>query len=177
MPDRAAELHRRAATWYAERGLADELGQVQLAPGRLDAAGRTSQQALNAVAGDDRASLPAAGPAYVGLAGVAYQRDELGRAREYLAPGVALSRSFVYTMPLATGLATLAWVRQADGDAAGARAAMDEAVRPNPVPRGRYWRCWRPAVPTRPSPHVLGKLGAANRTAAVARARDLGLIP
>ncbi len=121
-------------TWEAWASF--ELGQVQLAQGRLDAAEGTGQQALDAVAGAAQASLPTAGPAYVSLAGVAYQRNELGRAREYLAQGIALSRSFVYTMPLATGLATLAWVRQADGDDAGARAAMDEAVRATPGPPG-----------------------------------------
>ena len=35
-------------------------------------------------------------------------------------------------MPLAAGLATLAWIRQAGGDPAGALDAMDEAVRATP---------------------------------------------
>ena len=91
---------------------------------------------MDAATSDDRASLPAAGPAYVGLAGVAYQRNELGRAREMVTQGIALCRSFVYTMPVATGLATLAWIQQADGDPAGARATMDEAGRATPGPPG-----------------------------------------
>jgi len=37
-------------------------------------------------------------------------------------------------MPLAAGLATLAWIRQAGGDPAGALDAMDEAVRASPGP-------------------------------------------
>ncbi|HEY2521429.1 MAG TPA: LuxR C-terminal-related transcriptional regulator [Streptosporangiaceae bacterium] len=121
-------------TWEAWASF--ELAQVQLAQGRLDAAERTGQQALDAVAGADLGSLPAAGPAHVGLAGVAFQRNDVDRARENLAQGIALCRSFVYAMPLAMGLATLAWVRQADGDAAGARAAMDEAVQGTPGPPG-----------------------------------------
>ena len=121
-------------TWEAWASF--ELGQVQLAQGRLGAAERTGQQALDAVAGAGLGSLPAAGPAHVGLAGVAYQRNDLDRARENLAQGIALCRSFVYAMPLAMGLATLAWIRQADGDGAGARAAMDEAVRGIPGPPG-----------------------------------------
>ena len=48
--------------------------------------------------------------------------------------GIALCRSFVYTMPLAAGLATLAWIRQAGGDPAGALDAMDEAVQAAPGP-------------------------------------------
>ena len=56
----------------------------------------------------------------------------------------------------------------------------------------RCWACWPPAAPNQAIArelvvsldtvkkhvgHVLGKLGAANRTEAVARARELGLIP
>ena len=80
--------------------------------------------------------MPAAGPAYVGLAEVAYQRNELDRALRTRHRGIALCRSFVYTMPLAAGLATLAWIRQAGGDPAGALDAMDEAVRAAPDPPG-----------------------------------------
>jgi LuxR family maltose regulon positive regulatory protein len=57
------------------------------------------------------------------------------------------------------------------------------------------WRCWRCWARARPNPriaeelvvtldtvekhvsHLLGKLGAANRTEAVTRARQLGLLP
>ena len=35
--------------------------------------------------------------------------------------------SLVYTAPLATGLVTLAWIRQATGDPAGALDAIGEA--------------------------------------------------
>ena len=128
---------RRAAglpTWGAWESY--ELGQVQYAQGRLDAAERTCEQALEAVTSTGRAPLPAAGPAYAGLAEVAYQRNELGRARENATRGIALCRSFVYTVPLAAGLATLAWIRQAEGDPAGALAAMDEAVHATPGPPG-----------------------------------------
>ena len=128
---------RRAAglpTWGAWESY--ELGQVQYAQGRLDAAARTCEQALEAVTGTGRVPLPAAGPAYAGLAEVAYQRNELGSARENAIRGIALCRSFVYTLPLAAGLATLAWIRQAEGDPAGAREAMDEAVHATPGPPG-----------------------------------------
>jgi LuxR family transcriptional regulator, maltose regulon positive regulatory protein len=128
---------RRAAglsTWGAWQSY--ELGQVQYAQGRLDMAVRTCEQALEAVAGTGRAPLPAAGPAYTGLAEVAYQRNELASARDHVTKGIALCRSFVFTMPLAAGLATLAWIRQAGGDPAGALDAMDEAVRAAPGPPG-----------------------------------------
>jgi LuxR family maltose regulon positive regulatory protein len=128
---------RRAAglaTWEAWESY--ELGQVQLAQGRLDAVVRTCEQALEAAAGTGQALLPTSGPAYAGLAEVAYQRNELDQALEYVTQGIALSRSFVYTMPLAAGLATLAWIRQAGSDPAGALDAMDEAVQATPGPPG-----------------------------------------
>ena len=50
--------------------------------------------------------------------------------------GIALCRQFVYTVPLANGLATLAVIRQATGDPAGALAAMTEARQAAPGPPG-----------------------------------------
>ena len=41
--------------------------------------------------------------------------------------GITLCRQFVHTPPLAAGLVTLAWIRQASGDRPGARDAMAEA--------------------------------------------------
>ena len=121
-------------TWSAWESY--ELGRVQQAQGRLDAVVLTCEQALAAAASAGPAPLPAAGPAHVGLAEVAYQRNELDSALLHVTEGIALSRSFVYTVPLAAGLATLAWIRQATGDPAGARAAMGEAARAAPGPPG-----------------------------------------
>ena len=111
-----------------------QLGQVQRAQGRLDAAVRTCQQALEATAGPGPTPLPAAGPAYVSLGEVAYQRNELDTALQHVTEGIALCRRFVYTASLATGLATLAWIRQATGDPAGALEAMGEAELAAPGP-------------------------------------------
>jgi LuxR family maltose regulon positive regulatory protein len=119
-------------TWAAWASY--ELGQVQYARGRLDAAVRTCEQALAAAARNGQPPPPTAGPAYVSLAELAYQRNELDSALDHAERGIALCRSFVYTMPLAAGLATLAWIRQARGDPAGALDAMDEAVRATPGP-------------------------------------------
>ena len=80
--------------------------------------------------------LPAAGPAHVGLAEVAYERNELDAALRHVTEGIALCRQFVYTPPLAGGLATLAWIRQAIGDPAGALEAIGEAAQAAPGPSG-----------------------------------------
>ena len=113
-----------------------QLGQIQRAQGRLDAAVRTYRQALEATTVPGQPPLPAAGPAYAGLAEVAYQQNELDAALQHVSEGIALCRRFVYTAALATGLVTLAWIRQATGDPAGALAAMSEARKAAPDPGG-----------------------------------------
>jgi ATP/maltotriose-dependent transcriptional regulator MalT len=146
-------LSATVARWRAagERYLAvrgcHHLGQVQRAQGRLDAALATYGQALEIAAPPGRPALPAAGVAHVGLAEVAYQQGRLEAALGHLADGLGPCRQLAYTQPLATGLATLALVRQAGGDPAGALDAMAEAgqVAPgtgvttllNPVPARR----------------------------------------
>src|SRR5207302_1102747 len=77
-------------------------------------------------------AIPAAGRAYVGMAEVEYQRDELDQARRHVTEGIALCRQLAHGMrgapqPLADGLAVLAWSRQAEGDTQGAKEAMAEA--------------------------------------------------
>ena len=113
-----------------------QLGQVQRAQGRLDAAARTCQQVLEFTAVPGQPPLAAAGPAYVGLAEVAYQRNELDLALRHVSEGVALCRRFAYTPPLAAGLVTLAWIRQAAGDPAGGQEAMTGAGQAEPGPAG-----------------------------------------
>jgi LuxR family maltose regulon positive regulatory protein len=115
-----------------------ELSQVQRGQGRLDAAVRTCEQALAFAATPGRAPPLAAGPAYVGLAEVAYQRNELDLALRHVTEGIALCRQFAYTPPLAGGLVTLARIRQASGDMAGALAAIGEAGPASPGPPGLF---------------------------------------
>jgi len=78
--------------------------------------------------------MPGAGAAYVGLAEVAYERNEFDTALWHITQGIPLCRQFVYTPPLATGLATLAWIRQVNGDPDGASEAMGQAERAAPGP-------------------------------------------
>ncbi|MDF2739551.1 MAG: ATP-dependent transcriptional regulator [Actinomycetia bacterium] len=159
MLDAYTRLHLAVAEWLggrppeAERALASSLagwraagerfltalschylGQVQRAQGRLGAALGTYQQALEVAAAPGRPALPGAGIAYVGLAEVAYQRGELDTAVWHVTEGIGLCRQLGYRQPLATGLATLAWIRQAGGDPAGALEAIGEAERVAPGP-------------------------------------------
>ena len=138
------------AGWQAGQPLSwgvYQLGQVQRAQGRLDAAAETYQKTLDIAAESGPPPAPPAGPAYVGLAEVAYQRNELDSALWQVTEGIAVCRQFLYPAPLGTGLVTLAWIRQAQGDPGGALEAMGEAGRAalgpgvtgllNPVPSQR----------------------------------------
>jgi LuxR family maltose regulon positive regulatory protein len=102
-----------------------DLGQVQRARGNLDAALAAYRQALEAAG--ESSQTAHAGMAHVGLAQVLYERDELAAALDHATRGVALCRQLAYTPPLATGLAVVARIRHAHGDAAGALEAMGEA--------------------------------------------------
>src|SRR5262244_575228 len=111
-----------------------DLGQVQQARGHLGAALRTYGQGLD-IAGETGRQLPIVGIAHVGLAEVLCERNELEAAIDHATQGIALCRQIAYTRPLATGLATLAWIRQAQGDAAGALDAISQAELVQPSPK------------------------------------------
>jgi LuxR family transcriptional regulator, maltose regulon positive regulatory protein len=102
-----------------------DLGEVQRARGNLDAALATYRQALD-TAGESSQTAHT-GMALVGLAQVLYERNELTAALDHATRGVTLCRQLAFTAPLATGLAVVARIRQAHGDAAGALEAMGEA--------------------------------------------------
>ena len=127
-------LSQVVAEWAAaaEHGLAvrgcHHLGQVQRAQGRLSAAAQTYRQAIELATPDAGAQRPGAGVGYVGLAEIAYERGELDRALGYVTQGLPGCRQFPYLQPLSTGLATLARIRQAQGDTAAATQAMAEAA-------------------------------------------------
>jgi len=128
------------AGWRAagERGSAastcELLGRVHLARGRLDAALGAFQLALEIATEPGQPALPVAGIAYVGMAEVEYQRDELDAALSHVTEGIARLRPVNHTAPMAAGLARLAWIRQANGNAAGALEAIGEAERAAPSP-------------------------------------------
>jgi len=123
-----------------------DLGEVQRAQGNLDAALATYRQALG-TARESGSQAALTGPAHVGLAQVLYERDELAAALDHATRGVTLCRQLAFTAALATGLAVVARIRHACGDAAGALETMGEAGRVelspqvitlfNPVPSQR----------------------------------------
>ncbi|HEV2256376.1 MAG TPA: LuxR C-terminal-related transcriptional regulator, partial [Streptosporangiaceae bacterium] len=125
---------RAAGEGYLATRVCHDLGQVQRAQGNLDAALATYRQALD-IAGEGGRQLPHLGMAHVGLAEVLYERDELAAALDHVTRGVTLCRQLAFTPPLAAGLAILARIRQAQGDAAAALEAMGEAGQVEPSPQ------------------------------------------
>jgi LuxR family maltose regulon positive regulatory protein len=122
-----AELHAAGqffAGFLAMRVCYD-LGEVQRAQGNLDAALATCRQALEEAGESSQTAIT--GPAHVGLAQVLYERDELTAALDHATRGVTLCQQLTFTQSLATGLAVVARIRHAHGDAAGAIAAIREA--------------------------------------------------
>ncbi len=104
------------------------LGRVQRAQGRLNAAFRTYQQGLEFASRADLSTAPSAGMAHLGMAEVYYERNELEQALRHATEGISLARQLTSTQSLASGLATLAWIRQAMRDSAAALKTMDEAL-------------------------------------------------
>jgi LuxR family transcriptional regulator, maltose regulon positive regulatory protein len=102
-----------------------DLGEVQRAQGNLDAALATYWQALEEAGESSQTAIT--GPAHVGLAQVLYERDEMASALDHATRGVTLCRQLTFTQSLATGLAVVARIRHAQGDAAGALEAMGQA--------------------------------------------------
>jgi LuxR family transcriptional regulator, maltose regulon positive regulatory protein len=111
-----------------------ELARVQRAQGRLSAALGTCHEALE-IASAIHPALPPAGAAHVLMAEVLRERNELDAAMDHATRGVALCRQLADAWPLTSGLATVAWIHQAQGDRAGAVEAMREAERVLPDPR------------------------------------------
>jgi LuxR family transcriptional regulator, maltose regulon positive regulatory protein len=110
--------------WFVLLRVGLDLGALQRAQGRLGAALNTYRR-LESKAGTTASAL--AGMAQVGAAIVFYERDDLTEAATQAAAGVERCRRLVYGPPLVTGLITLARIRLALGDPAGAHAAIAEA--------------------------------------------------
>jgi LuxR family transcriptional regulator, maltose regulon positive regulatory protein len=124
LAERRAAGEQPSEDFLAMRACYD-LGEVQRARADLDAALATYRQALDVAGESSQTAL--LGLAHVGLAQILYERNELTTALDHATTGVTLCRQLAVTWPLAIGLAVVARIRHAHGDAAGARQAMGEA--------------------------------------------------
>jgi LuxR family transcriptional regulator, maltose regulon positive regulatory protein len=142
LADRLAIGEPYLASWAAY-----DLGQVQRAQGRLRAALRTHRRALELLAATAKPPRAVVGTALVGLAEVELQRGQLAEALDHATEGVGLCRHQINRAPLASGLATLAWLRQLTGDPAGSLEAIAEAEQA--VPNREVAAVLNPAIPAR----------------------------
>jgi LuxR family maltose regulon positive regulatory protein len=110
------------------------LGQIRRGQGNLDGALEAYRELLHITAPPGGAKNARAGLGHMGIAEVCYQRGDLPAARRELDTGLPLCRQVSETQTQATGLATLAWIRQAQGDPIGAPAAMAQAQRADSSP-------------------------------------------
>ncbi len=119
--------HDRAA-WSARY-----LGQIQVAQARLDDALATYEEVLALDADLTEADSPAAGVAHVGIAEIAYERNELDVARLHARLGVSKCEDFISTQALADGWTLLARIAQASGDPVAAGQASHAATEVAPT--------------------------------------------
>jgi LuxR family maltose regulon positive regulatory protein len=129
---RVMAAYRAAGMPLQAAAVCYDLAQVQPGLGRLGAAITTCREALELAAVDP--DLSPAGAAHARLAELLRERDELDAALDHATRGVELCRQHQFAWPLAVALAALAWIRQAQGDPDGARAAMAEATQALPDP-------------------------------------------
>jgi LuxR family transcriptional regulator, maltose regulon positive regulatory protein len=108
--------------------------QIRIAQGDLGGAVDAYRALLQIAAPPGRPPSPVAGIGQVGMAAIHYQRGDLEAALSGISEGLPQCRQLSETLPLAAGMATLAWIRQAEGDPAGALDAMQEAERAGPSP-------------------------------------------
>ncbi len=92
--------------------------------GHLRQAEQTYRRAID-LGGAGEAELPLAGEAYVGLAEIAFERNDLAAAEHDLAHGLALSQKGGLAGGLTRGRIMEARLRQAQGDFAAAHAALE----------------------------------------------------
>ena len=102
-----------------------EAAQMEVLQGRLSDAERTCRRALEL----SDAPIPPHGLAWTGLGEIARERNDLPSAEQHLTRGLALTQQGGLADDMQVALVSLAWLRQHQGDATGARDAMDQAAR------------------------------------------------
>jgi LuxR family maltose regulon positive regulatory protein len=111
--------------------------------GQLCRAAASCQEALQLATGKEGRRLPVAGYALVYLGGVHREWNDLETAAHHLLEGIDLCTQVGYIMDQIVGYATLARVRQAQGDEDSAGDALQNAARLSQKMRGYvYARRW-----------------------------------
>lgn len=132
--DAATATYLRAITFCERLGSAQlaafptfRLAHTYLLQGRLALAAQTYRRGLKTITDHGGAHWPVAADAYIGLADIARQRNELAAAEGYVQRGLALAPRRSAEM-LVFGLAVQAAIRLAAGKGEDARTLIREAV-------------------------------------------------
>jgi len=104
-----------------------DLARLQKLQGQLHQADETYRQALE-LALQRGGDLPAVGPAYVGRGKLEYEWNHLEEATALLREGITRCERTGNVRAIMQAQITLAFIRQAQGDADGARAMMQQVV-------------------------------------------------
>ena len=103
------------------------VGRLQVVQGRLLEAEQAYRWALRPEIGKGKSQLPVAGWAYLGMGELLREWNNLDDATRYLMEALELGKWVGAAGPLAITYAALARVKQALGDASGARDAIERA--------------------------------------------------
>jgi LuxR family maltose regulon positive regulatory protein len=125
----AIDLYRKAGLDYMVQAAVMELGLVQQTAGSLHEAAQTFRRALELAPRQDIRPVPIAGMAYVGLAKVHYEWNNLDRALQSARKAIELTELGGFTSTLLSGYARLAEVCLARGDMMAASQALEKADR------------------------------------------------
>jgi LuxR family maltose regulon positive regulatory protein len=138
--DEARALYRAAGNLYGVMLATHGLAQLAVLQGRLRAAGALYEEMLPGSGGPRPGGAPDPALAHLGLAELLYEWDDLAGAERHLAAGLAPIGPGSDPPLAVVGHLTLARVRQAKGDRAGARAAL--AAAEQALRRGRVAPTW-----------------------------------
>jgi LuxR family maltose regulon positive regulatory protein len=123
----AIAMVQAAGVGFAAVPLVCNLADVQFVQGQLRQAIQNCEQAVELGTIDGRPIQPV-GFAHFELGKILYEQNDLSAAERRLSKGLRLLQKGQITIGLETGYAMLAQARQAQGNAAGALAAIDQAM-------------------------------------------------
>ena len=140
--EQARQISQAGGQILSTQSAMDALGKILLELGELQEAYRLHQRALKMAEEHTRQTgqqLPGIGLAHNGLAAVLYEWNELKTAQEHAARGIELFKPWGVTENLLDSYNTLARLRLAVGDAAGALELAQTAATLVEAPQTPEW--------------------------------------
>lgn len=121
-----ADISQKSGNMMVTVTIQCQIAEAQIGQGQLHQALATYQQALSLATTPEGHELPGAGPAHIGLAAIMYEWNNLEAAAQHLIEGFRLNRQLGEIGAFDAYLIQ-ASLKQAQGDAAGALEAIEQA--------------------------------------------------